>query len=85
MWGLKMNENNFILELLKYGIDPGIICFNNNARDDAFCVRDNYSIVEVFYRERGKEYDLRKFPNRELALEYLLNKILSISGKQKID
>ena len=80
-----MNESNFISELLKYGIDPSIICFNNNVKDDVFCVRDNYNVVEVFYRERGKEYDIQKFQNRELALEYLLNKILRMSGKKETD
>ncbi|HAN21838.1 MAG: hypothetical protein A2Y15_08080 [Clostridiales bacterium GWF2_36_10] len=58
--GLDINEN---------------VCFNDNTndntKDDIFHVKKNYYIWEVFYLERGKENDLKKFNTESDALEYL--------------
>lgn len=78
-----MNIEEFNRALMTNNISPKNVCFNNNVADDVFCVRENYDNIEVFYRERGKEYDMRIFKNISQALEYLLDKILRISGKSK--
>ena len=76
-----MNKNEFVEILIKYNIDPNIVCFNDKIKDDVFCFMDNYNAVDVFYRERGREFDLQKFSTQSDALEYLSNKILVMSGK----
>lgn len=76
-----MNINEFIEILIKYNIDPNIVCFNDKIKDDVFCVMDNYNSVDVFYRERGREFELKNFSTQSDALEYLSNKILVMSGK----
>lgn len=76
-----MNKQDFLKSLSQNNIGLENICFNDEVKDDVFCVRENYTCVEVFYRERGKEYDLQKFSTLSQALEYLLNKILKMTGK----
>lgn len=76
-----MDKNIFIQLLNKHDIDPNIVCFNNTSKDDVFCVMDNYNTIDVFYRERGREFDVQKFSTQSEALEYLLKKVLTISGK----
>ena len=76
-----MSKQEFLKKLVENGIDLDNICFNDGAKDDVFCVRENYNRVEVFYRERGNEYDLRNFSTLSQALEYLLSKILKMTGK----
>lgn len=74
-----MNEKEFINSLSEHGINPNNVCFDDNTSDDVFCVNANYGRVEVFYRERGKEYDLHIFQTMSSALEFLLERMLTIS------
>lgn len=76
-----MNKQDFLKGLSEKNISPENICFNDEVKDDVFCVRENYACIEVFYRERGKEYGLQKFSTMSQALEYLYNKILKMTGK----
>ena len=78
-----MNKQQLMEQLIKYNIDTNIVCYNDTLRDDVFCVMDNYGGVDVFYRERGREFDFHRFTSESEALEYLLKKILLISGKNK--
>lgn len=78
-----MDKNNFVETLMFYGVDPDIVCFDDYVSDDVFCVNKNYNIVEVFYRERGNVFGLLEFNSQSQALEYLLNKILNMSGIKK--
>ena len=75
-----MDKPAFLKKLCEYGIDTSIVCFNDSAKDDVFCVINNYGYTDVFYRERGCEYDRHRFLSQPEALQYLLNKILTISG-----
>ena len=43
-----MNKNEFVEILIKYNIDPNIVCFNDKIKDDVFCVMNNYNAVDVF-------------------------------------
>ena len=70
-----MTRREFI-ELLKSNtIAPNIVHFEN-AVADGYYVLKNYHRWEVFFRERGKDYDCVGFPSESDALEYLLKKIV---------
>ena len=75
-----MDKPVFLKKLCEYGIDTNIVCFNDSAKDDVFCVINNHGYTDVFYRERGCEYDRHRFLSQPEALQYLLNKILTIAG-----
>ena len=75
-----MDKPAFLKKLCEYGIDTNIVCFNDSAKDDVFCVINNHGYTDVFYRERGCEYDRHRFLSQPEALQYLLNKILTIAG-----
>ncbi len=64
------------VDLLKENkIDTSIVHFENSAAD-GYCVLKNHHRWEVFYRERGKDYDCVGFPSESNALEYLLKKLV---------
>ena len=64
------------VDLLKENkIDTSIVHFENSVADGYYVLK-NYHRWEVFYRERGKEYDCIGFPSESDALEYLLKKLL---------
>ena len=69
------------LELLKqYNINENLVVFDD-AIKEGYCVRKNYYRWEVFFRERGKEYDCVGFPSESNALQYLFDKLYSIYVK----
>ena len=51
-----------------------------NSVADGYYVLKNYHRWEVFYRERGKDYDCVGFPSESDALEYLLGKLSKPNG-----
>ncbi len=53
----------------------------DNAIKEGYCVRKNYFRWEVFFRERGKEYDCVGFPSESNALQYLFDKLYGIYVK----
>ena len=63
------------LELCKTNnISTNLIHFENSVADGYYVLK-NYHRWEVFYRERGKDYDCVGFPSESNALEYLLRKL----------
>ena len=65
-------------ELLRaHNIDENIVVFNDTVKE-GYCVRKNYFRYEVFFHERGEEYDCVGFPSESNALEYLFEKLCSI-------
>lgn len=63
------------VDLLKENkIDTSIVHFENSVADGYYVLK-NYHRWEVFYRERGKDYDCVGFPSESDALEYLLGKL----------
>ena len=63
------------VDLLKENkIDTSIVHFENSVADGYYVLK-NYYRWEVFYRERGKDYDCVGFPSESDALEYLLKKL----------
>lgn len=67
-----MDEKKFIKALEENNIDSSNVCFNDSVKDDIFCVMENYYMIEVFYRERGRRSKEKKFGNESEALQYLL-------------
>lgn len=66
------------LELLKENnVDRSLVVFDDPIRE-GFCIRKNHFRWELFYRERGKEYDCMGFPSESDALQYLLNKLMDL-------
>ena len=64
------------VDLLKENkIDTSIVHFENSVADGYYVLK-SYHRWEVFYRERGKDYDCIGFPSESDALEYLLKKLL---------
>lgn len=62
-------------------ISDGIVCFNDNFSDDIFVVNQIFNKWEVFYRERGVQFELKIFNNESEALNYLLNHLIDTYPK----
>ena len=64
------------VDLLKENkIDTSIVHFENSVVDGYYVLK-NYHRWEVFYRERGKDYDCVGFPSESDALLYLSERLV---------
>ena len=72
-----MTRVEFLELLKKYNINESLVAFDDPVKD-GYCVKKNHFRWEVFFRERGKEYDCIGFPSESDALQYLLDKLYSI-------
>ena len=70
-----MTKADFLKLLENKGILSDIIHFENSVADGYYVLK-NYHRYEVFFRERGKDYDCVGFSSESDALEYLLEKLL---------
>ena len=59
----------------KQNISPDLVHFENSVIDGYYVLK-NYHRWEVFYRERGKDYDCIGFPSESDALIYLLERLI---------
>ena len=75
-----MTRVEFLELLKKYNINEKLVVFGDTTKE-GYCVRKNYFRWEVFFRERGKEYDCVGFPSESNALQYLFDKLYSIYVK----
>lgn len=75
-----MTKAEFLELLKKYNINENLVVFDDEIKE-GYCVRKNYFRWEVFFRERGKEYDCVGFPSESNALQYLFDKLYSIYVK----
>ena len=80
LWGLIMTKAEFLELLKQYNINENLVVFDD-AIKEGYCVRKNYFRWEVFFRERGKEYDCVGFPSESNALQYLFDKLYSLYVK----
>ena len=65
-----------LLELCESkNISTYLIHFENSVADGYYVLK-NYHRWEVFYRERGKDYDCVGFPSESDALIYLLKRLV---------
>ena len=69
-----MTYNEFVVLLSENNVDTNMVHFENSVADGYYVLK-NYHRWEVFYRERGKDYDCVGFPSENDALEYLLRKL----------
>lgn len=76
-----MTRTEFIELLKEHNINEKLVIWDDFV-EDGYCVRRNYYRWEVFFRERGKEYDCIGFPSESNALEYLFDKLRSLYGMQ---
>ena len=64
------------LELCQHNnISTNLIHFENSVTDGYYVLK-NYHRWEVFYRERGKDYDCVGFPSESDALLYLSERLI---------
>ena len=69
-----MTKDEFIKLLDNSSVSSNLVHFENSVADGYYVLK-NYHRWEVFYRERGKDYDCIGFPSESDALEYLLKKL----------
>ncbi len=69
-----MTKEEFAKVLKNSSISPNIVHFENSVADGYYVLK-NYHRWEVFFRERGKDYDCIGFPSESDALEYLIGKL----------
>ena len=69
-----MTKDEFIKLLDNSSVSSNLVHFENSVADGYYMLK-NYHRWEVFYRERGKDYDCVGFPSENDALEYLLRKL----------
>lgn len=74
--GAIMTRAEFLTLLNNNNISPDIVHFENSVAD-GYYISKNYYRWEVFFRERGNDYNCMGFPSESDALEYLLNKLIS--------
>lgn len=72
-----MTRIEFLTLLKKYNIDEKLVVFDGTMKEE-YCIRKNCFRWEVFFRERGEEYDCIGFPSESNALQYLFDKLYSI-------
>ena len=75
-----MTRVEFFDLLKKYNINEKLVVFDDTTKE-GYCVRKNYFRWEVFFRERGKEYNCVGFPSESNALQYLFDKLYSLYVK----
>ncbi len=70
-----MTRDEFLKLLKENNIDESLVVFDDPIKD-GYCIRKNYFRWEVFFRERGKEYNLMGYPSESDALTALLEKLI---------
>ncbi len=72
-----MTKADFLELLKKHNINENLVVFDDTVKE-GYCVRKKHFGWEVFFRERGKEYDCVGFPSENNALQYLFDKLYSV-------
>lgn len=70
-----MTKAEFIETLEGKGVSTTLVHFENSVADGYYILKSHHR-WEVFYRERGKDYDCIGFSCESDALEYLLKKLI---------
>ncbi len=73
--GFNMTRTEFLGLCESKNISTNLIHFENSVADGHYVLK-NYHRWEVFYCERGKDYDCVGFPSESNALEYLIEKLV---------
>ena len=75
-----MTKEELLNKLNKENIPTEVVNFDNPIKD-GLCIRKVYYRWEVFFRERGKEYDDIGFSNESDALQYIYEKLVSLYNR----
>lgn len=67
-----MNLSTLLKELAQCGIDSAIIYTGKGNPEDRYAMVYTEGKWDVFYTERGQQFELRQFLSEEGACEYLL-------------
>ena len=70
-----MTKTEFLELCESKNISTNLIHFENSVADGYYVLK-NHHRWEVFYRERGKDYDCVGFPSESDALIYLADKLM---------
>ena len=70
-----MTRTEFLELCESNNISTNLIHFENSVAEGYYILK-NYHRWEVFYRERGKDYDCVGFPSESDALLYLSEKLI---------
>lgn len=70
-----MTKAEFMNLLERNNISPNLVHFENSVADGYYMLK-NYHRWEVFYRERGKDYDCMGFPSESDALICLSERLI---------
>ncbi len=70
-----MTRTEFLEQCRNYNISTNIIYFENSVADGYYVLK-NYHRWEVFFRERGTDYECMGFPSESDALNYLAEKLI---------
>ncbi len=70
-----MTKEEFFEAIESKSVSSNLVHFENSVADGYYVLK-NYHRWEIFYRERGKDYDCIGFPSESDALEYLLKKLV---------
>ena len=71
-----MTRTEFLEQCKSKKIAFNLIHFENSV-EDGYYVLKNYHRWEVFFRERGKDYECMGFPSESDALMYLSERLIS--------
>ena len=71
-----MTRTEFLEQCKSKKIASNLIHFENSV-EDGYYVLKNYHRWEVFFRERGKDYECMGFPSESDALMYLSERLIS--------
>lgn len=77
-----MTRTEFLQELEDHNIDKSGIIFDPSPLDEGYCVRKNYYRWEVFWRERGQNYEVLGFPSESDALQHMLHRLIHDRGEK---
>ena len=75
-----MTKTEFLELLKKHNINTNLVVFDDPIKE-GYCIKKRGFRWEVFFRERGKEYEPLGFPSESNALQYLFEKLFSIYVK----
>ena len=79
-----MNKQQLQERLIKENIPKKYYSFTNELPDDAFCLRYNGHVWEVYFGERGEKSDLQYFRTEEEACDYFYQWLIEDLKRNKI-
>ena len=70
-----MTKEEFFKVIESKSISSNLVHFENSVADGYYVLK-NYHRWEVFFRERGTDYEYMGFPSESDALNYLAEKLI---------